>query len=77
MSTVTGKTRLEVTESYNNKMNLIKRPFVKPYESTYVANRPIPDPVNRALDTLKPRSIQKTTFYKEGNLITRHQIKMG
>jgi hypothetical protein len=63
---VTGKTRLEITESYNNKQHLIKRPFVKPYESTYVANRPISDPTARALDTLKPRSRQKTTFFKEG-----------
>jgi hypothetical protein len=39
VSPLSGKTREEITAHYNNKQHLIKLPYVKPYESTYLTNR--------------------------------------
>lgn len=49
-----------------SKQSLAKKLFEKPYESTYVANRPIQNPLERAFDIMKPRKMQKTKFYKDG-----------
>lgn len=46
VSALSAKSRGKITAHYNNKLNLIKLPYVKPYESTYITNRPIEDPVN-------------------------------
>ena len=48
-----------------SKQTLTKTLYDKPYESTYVANRPIQDPMLRAFDFLRPPSKRKTTFYKK------------
>lgn len=64
VSTVSGKTWSKLTASYNNKQNLIKMPFVKPFEATYVANRPI-DPINRALDHFRRAKNKKGNFLKD------------
>ena len=47
------------------KQTLTKTLYTKPYESTYVTNRPIENPVERAFDMLKPPSRRKTKFFKE------------
>jgi len=55
----------DVTSDYNNRQGLTKYYKFKPLESSYVANRPIENPLERAWDSLKPRSKQKTKFFRE------------
>ena len=51
-----------LTTHYDNPQNLVKIPYVKPFESTYVCSRPIADPMERTFDIhksilgLKPKS---------------------
>ena len=66
-----------LTSHYKNPQNLVKIPYVKPFESTYVANRPIEDPMERALDMLKPMAKRKTKYYIEGYTAYYDIIIMG
>ena len=59
-----------LTQHYKNPQNLVKIPYVKPFESSYVCNRPIEDPGERIKEqlTLKHPSHpdRKTKYYIEG-----------
>ena len=55
-----------LTSHYKNPQNLVKIPFVKPFESTYECNRPLPDPMHRTTDQLKPKKYRETKFDLEG-----------
>ncbi len=39
---------------------LMTKPFHKPFEATYKANRPIEDPIARAADHFRPPKSRKT-----------------
>ena len=54
----------EVADNYKNPQGLIKYHKFKPLESSYKANRPIENPVERAIDQLTGK--KKTKFLKEG-----------
>ena len=56
----------KLTTHYKNPQNLVKVPYLKPYESTYVANRPIEEPIERAVDQLKAKPNRKTKYYIPG-----------
>ena len=66
-----------LTSHYKNPQNLVKIPYVKPFESTYVANRPIEDPLERSLDMLKPMDKRKTKYYIEGYTAYYDIVIMG
>lgn len=56
----------KLTETdYSNPQGLVKVPYCKPYESTYVANRPLP-PNERVLDQFRLKENRQTKFIKEG-----------
>ncbi|XP_059094658.1 FAD-dependent oxidoreductase domain-containing protein 1-like [Tigriopus californicus] len=62
--------RLKVKDSYlvdyKNNQGLVRYMFKKPFETSYLTNRPIQNNILRAVDQIKPQSMQKTTFFKEG-----------
>ena len=57
-----------LTTHYDNPQNLVKIPYIKPFESTYACSRPVADPIERTVDIhksilgLKPKS----EFYLPG-----------
>ena len=51
----------QITADYKNPQNIIKSSYVKPLESSYIANRPL-EPMNRALDHFRWK--KKTKFLK-------------
>lgn len=53
----------DVTDKYDNRQGLVKYLNYKPLESSYEANRPIKDPLERSWDIL--RGSKKTKFLKE------------
>jgi len=61
-----AKEEKSLAERGEEKQQLMKKLFHKPFESTYVTNRPISNPTERTLDQLKPKKYRKTKFWKEG-----------
>ena len=66
-----------LSSHYQNPQNLVKIPYVKPFESTYVANRPIEDPNERVLDQLRPKDKRKTKYYIKDYLANYDIVIMG
>ena len=50
---------------YKNTQGLVKQYFEKPFESSYVSNRPIEDPLERAWDNARPQHLRKTKYFKD------------
>ena len=53
-------------------------PYLKPFESTYVSNRPIENPMERSLDQLHlDKTKMKSKFYIEGYLAYYDVVIIG
>ncbi len=67
-----------LTKNYKNPQGLVKIPYVKPFESTYVANRPIEDNIERAVDQIRlDKKNMKSKYYKEGYLAAYDIVVVG
>jgi hypothetical protein len=67
----------KLSAHYKNPQNLVKIPYCKPFESTYICNRPLEDPIDRSADHFRTKKNVKGNFTKEGYLAYYDIIIMG